>query len=164
MTRTITPGGPTLTPTRTSTSTPTATSCPYACDDFARADAATLGAAVTGGTWSLRPRDATAFGVCSSQACAPTASGDGAYAILPTGLSDHAAQVTVAQQVGTTGTAGLVVRARANWSRFLLVELTNAGELILWRYDGGWTALGYQTLALATGSQHTVGAAASGSP
>jgi hypothetical protein len=55
------------------------------------------------------------------------------------------------------------VRARADWSRFLLVELTGTGEAILWRYDGAWTALGWGSVPLAAGSTHVLGATAVGS-
>src|SRR5205823_3606317 len=67
------------------------------------------------------------------------------------------------QPGGGSGAAGAVVRARAGWDRFLLAEISAAGQLILWRYDGAWTALDSANVPLAAGSQHTLGASASGS-
>lgn len=139
-----------------------ASQCALACDDFDRPDATVLGSALVGGSWRLRPRDATVFGLCGGRACAPTSTGDGAYAAVETTSADHSVQLTVTQPVGGTGGAGAVVRARSGWDRFLLAEVTPVGQLILWRYDGGWTALASATVALAPGSQHTLGVSANG--
>ncbi|HEY3110774.1 MAG TPA: hypothetical protein VGL23_18595 [Chloroflexota bacterium] len=137
--------------------------CALACDDFDRADATGLGTAVVGGAWRVRPRDTTVFGLCAGQACAPTSTGEGAYATLDATSADHSVQLTVIEPTGGSGAAGAVVRARGGWDRFLLAEVSTAGQLILWRYDGAWTALDSATIALAAGSRHTLGVSTHGS-
>jgi hypothetical protein len=117
-----------------------------------------LGSALRGGAWSQRPTDGSKIGVCAQQACGTTVVGDGAYATLNLGSVNHKVQAQVIQPVGSTGTAGLVFRARSGWDRFLLAELTQAGQIIVWRYDGSWTALGQAIVSLSNGSSNTLAA------
>ena len=56
-----------------------------------------------------------------------------------------------------------MIRARADWSRFLLAEVTRGGQIIVWRYDGGWTALGQSLVTLDGGQSDELSAVASGS-
>src|SRR5262249_53587017 len=140
-----------------------ATACAYACDNFDRGNQASLGTATNGGAWQLRPQDAPSLGVCANEACASSSNGDGAYAALSAGMADHTAQVRIRQPGAGSAPAGLLVRARADWSRFLLAEVTRGGQIIIWRYDGGWTALGQSVVTLSAGQTDVLSANAYGS-
>jgi hypothetical protein len=154
-------GTPTQTPVVTSTPTPTSTPCPMPCDRFDRPDASALGDAASGHTWQLR--GGSLWGICAGEACARQVVGDGAFAVVDGGPVDQTVGVRLTQPAGTTGTAGLVLRARPDWSRFLVAEVDYAGLVTLWRYEAPyWQALGYGTVPLAPGSSHTLAATAYG--
>jgi hypothetical protein len=55
------------------------------------------------------------------------------------------------------------LRARADWSRFLLTEVTRGGQIIVWRYDGAWTALGQSVVTLSAGQTDVLSTVAYGS-
>ena len=155
-TATSTPlGSPSATATPTPLGSPsatgTATRCADACDSFNRGTQPTLGTATSGGAWQLRPLDAQALGVCADAACASAASGDGAYAALETGLADHTVRAALRQPAAGSGTAGLVVRAPARLEPLPAGRVAGPrpSQLIVWRYDGAWTALEKSVVALA---------------
>ncbi len=155
---------PTTTHTPTVTSTPTATTCPYACDGFTRANSGSLGTAPTGGAWQVRSGHG-AFQIASNRAAASSVSNEGAFASLATGVpKDHTASVSLIQQSGQTGTAGLLVRARSDWSRMLLIEVDYYGNVTVWRYaQPYWSAFATAQVTLSAGSTNTLSATASGS-
>lgn len=122
----------------------------YACDSFNRADTGSLGTAVNGGAWQVRSGTGS-FGICSQRACASSVGGEGSYAALSTGISNHNAQINIYQGAGVTGTSGVVVRARSAWDRFILVEATEAGQILVWRWaNNNWALLDATLVTLAT--------------
>jgi thermitase len=151
---------PTHTPTATHSPTHTATPCPSACDNFNRADSVTsLGTASSGQAWQVRAGGT--IGLCSERACGQAIAGDGAFATINSGLSNHEVQSAVVQRSGATGTAGILLRARADYSRLILVQVDHTGTISVWRYATPyWSSLGSASVALADGSTNTLGAVA----
>jgi hypothetical protein len=156
---------PTEATTETPTDTPTGTStpCPTPCDSFDRPDGDGLGSATSGHPWQVRTTG-SAWGICANQACARQVSGDGAFAAVNSGLVRQRASVTIRQRPGATGNAGVIVRARSDWSRLLLAEIDHAGLVTLWRYQAPyWRSIGSGQMRLEAGSSHTLEATAYGS-
>jgi thermitase len=151
---------PTHTQTATHTPTNTATPCPSACDNFDRADSSTsLGTASSGQAWQVR--SGGTMGLCSGRACGQTVVGDGAFASINSGLSNHEVQTTVVQRSGTTGTTGILLRTRSDHARLILVQIDHAGTISVWRYATPyWTSLGSASVTLADGSTNTLSAVA----
>jgi hypothetical protein len=159
-------GTPTATPSTSATATPrptatgrpspTNTPCATLCDTFDRPDADALGAATSGHPWQVRATGSS-WGICAGEACARQVLGDGAYAAANSGLVNQVASVTIKQRPGATGTSGVIVRARADWSRMLLAEINYTGLVTLWRYEAPyWRAIGGSRMELAAGSSHTL--------
>jgi thermitase len=146
----------TPTPTQTFTATPTSTATPLVWDSFTRTGALAGSAAGSGQTWIERA-GGTTMRTCATVVCGQSIAGEGGYATLNTGIVDQVATATIVQQPGRTGTAGIVVRARSNFSRMILVEVNYAGTIVVWRLSGGyWSSLGSSSLSLATGSTNTL--------
>jgi thermitase len=149
---------PTATRTFTATATPVAP-CTPGCDTFARANAPTLGTSSSLRSWQTRPNDGSTIGICSNAACGQIVNGDGAYASMDTTVANHRVEVAINQPAGTTGSAGVILRATSNWSQFLLVEVTQNGDVLLWRYPN-WEIVGASSVSLAPGSRHVLSASA----
>jgi hypothetical protein len=110
----------------------------------------------------MRPSDGSSLGVCSSAACAQTVGGDGAYAAMDSTVANHVVEAAIRQPAGATGTAGVVLRANQAWTQFLLAEVNQAGDVILWRYPN-WQIIGSGSVSLAPGSRHVLTVNAYGS-
>jgi hypothetical protein len=153
----------TSTPTRTHTPTPTSTPCATPCDVFDRPDAGSLGNATSGQAWQVRG-GGSAFGICSGKACGQTVGGEGAYAAVNAALVDQQVSATVEQRPGQNGAGGLVLRARADWSRMLLVDVNENGLVTLWRYQAPyWGQIATSSATIAAGSSHLLTATVQGS-
>jgi hypothetical protein len=152
----------TSTPTRTHTPTPTSTPCATPCDVFERPDAGALGNATSGQAWQVRG-GGSAFGICSGKACGQTVVGEGAYAAVNAALVDQEVRATIEQRPGQNGAGGLVLRARADWSRMLLVDVNENGLVTLWRYQAPyWSQIGTASATIPAGSSHLLAATAQG--
>jgi hypothetical protein len=86
----------------------------------------------------------------------------GAYATLDSTVTDHEVEVAIRQPVGATGSAGVILRANQDWTRFLLAEVTDTGDVILWRYPN-WEVVGSGSVTLSPGTRHVLTATAYGS-
>ncbi|MBM4417656.1 MAG: hypothetical protein FJ033_05015 [Chloroflexi bacterium] len=106
-----------------------------------------------------------AFQIASNRAAASSVTNEGAFASLTTNVpKDHTASVQLIQQSGQTGTAGLIVRARSDWSRMLLIEVDYYGNVTVWRYSQlYWSAFATAQVTLGAGSTNTLSASANGS-
>ncbi|HEY3110904.1 MAG TPA: hypothetical protein VGL23_19260, partial [Chloroflexota bacterium] len=58
--------------------------------------------------------------------------------------------------------AGVVLRADQAWSQFLLAEVTQSGDVILWRYPN-WEVIGSGSVSVTPGSRHVLTVNAYGS-
>ncbi len=171
VTNTLAAGEPTHTPTNTHTPThthtptltPTAT--PPVWDPFTRADnTSSLGSASSGQSWTVRSVDGSVMGINTNQAYASTVTGEGAFAAVSTGTQNHQASVSVIQRPGATGTSGIIVRSRSDFSRLILVEVNQAGIITMWRLANGyWSIFGSAGVTLTNGSTNTLAAIANGS-
>jgi hypothetical protein len=110
----------------------------------------------------MRPVVGSTLGICAAAACGPTVATEGAYAAIDSTVANHRVEVAIRQPGGSTGTAGVVLRADQTWSQFLLAEVTDAGDVILWRYPG-WQVVGSGSVSLAPGARDVLTVNAYGS-
>jgi hypothetical protein len=145
-TATVAPGAPTATQPA-STPTPTATVGAFSTalpaladpvDRFSRPDDTQLGYAENGALWIT---DGSSWAICAQQACASAAKDGGNWARIYSGWLDQYAEVKIRpRDLEASGSAGVGLRASADWRQMLYVGLDARGLIEVWTLvDGVWS-------------------------
>ncbi len=141
----------TSTPTRTPTptQTPTATATVVTGDDFQRGTTSSLGISSGGTPWYP---DRSGWGICGNRACDNVA-GEGAYAVMETGLVNQTVDVVIASRsTASVGAAGLLAQVAPSWSVHMIwVGLYSDGTIEIYRLlNDTWDASPFASIGVSS--------------